>query len=134
MYGRSCMVVGYPRIPFSSVRTLCSFRFLRLLPVLLATLEYLEMSCLLRKELFGRANEAGGALLLDLVLLDQGSLLGLDNAGTGLGASSRGPLDMLAKRREAKRARRLLPGDRGRLGLFDCALGHDECDCDCDCG
>jgi hypothetical protein len=111
--------------------TVCSFRLLRLLLVLLATLEYLEMSCLLGKELFGRADEAGGALLLDLVLLDQRGLLGLDNAGAGLGASSRRPLDMLAKRRAAKRARRLLPGGRGRLGLFDCALGHDESDCNC---
>ena len=109
----------------------CSFRLLRLLLVLLATFEDLEMSGLLGKKLFGRANEAGGAFLLDLVLLDQRRLLGLDNAGAGLGASSRRPLDVLAERRAAKRARRLLPGGRGRLGLFDCALSHDECDCDC---
>ena len=126
-----CMVVGSPHIPLSSIMAVCSFRLLRLLLVLLATFEDLEMSGLLGKKLFGRANEAGGAFLLDLVLLDQRRLLGLDNAGAGLGASSRRPLDVLAERRAAKRARRLLPGGRGRLGLFDCALSHDECDCDC---
>ena len=46
------------------------------------------MTSLLGEEFLGRANESGGALLLDLLLLNELRLLGLDDLcarpGTGL--------------------------------------------------
>lgn len=44
------------------------------------------MARLLGKELFGSRNEACGALLLDLVLLDEVGFLRLDNLLPGPGA------------------------------------------------
>lgn len=66
------LVTGLPLIPLSS-------------------LEYLEMPRLLRKHLLCVAHEPGAALVLDLVLCDDGRFLGLDDAGAGLFARDRGP-------------------------------------------
>ena len=66
------LVTGLPLIPLSS-------------------LEYLQMPRLLRKHLLCIAYEPGAALVLDLVLCDDGRFLGLDDAGAGLFARDRGP-------------------------------------------
>ncbi|KAH5170360.1 hypothetical protein HBI38_007360 [Parastagonospora nodorum] len=55
-----------------------SFRLLRLLLVLLSALQQLEMPSLLCHEFLGLSNKAGRALVLDLVLLNERSLLRLD--------------------------------------------------------
>lgn len=74
------------------IRTLDSFALRALLLVLLSAPQYFQVAGFLCEELFGRADEAGGALLLDLVLLDQARFLGLDNLlsrpGTGLRRSA----------------------------------------------
>lgn len=50
------------------------------------------MASLLGKELFGRSNEAGGALLFDLVLRNQARFLGLDDLLSRPGAGLRRPV------------------------------------------
>lgn len=64
-----------------------SFALCALLLVFLPTSQYLQMASLLGQELLGLANEAGGALLLDLVLLDETGFLRLDDLLARPGAS-----------------------------------------------
>jgi hypothetical protein len=75
-----------------------SFRLRALLLVLLPSSQYLQMASFLGEELLGCANEAGGALLLDLVLLDQACFLGLDDLLSRPGAALRRPASMVSER------------------------------------
>lgn len=70
-----------------------SFSLRALLLVLLSSPQHLQVTCLLGEELLRGAHEASGALLLDLVLLDQGRLLGLDDLLSRPGTSLRGPAE-----------------------------------------
>jgi hypothetical protein len=56
------------------------------------------MACFLGEELLGRANEAGGALLLDFVLRDQTCFLGLDDLLSRPGTRLRGPVATVSER------------------------------------
>lgn len=55
------------------------------------------MASFLGEELFGGANQTSGALLLDLILLDQAGFLRLDNLLSGSGAGLRGPATTFSK-------------------------------------
>jgi hypothetical protein len=56
------------------------------------------MASFLGEEFLGRANEAGGALLLDLVLRDQARFLGLDDLLTRPGTRLRRPVSTVSER------------------------------------
>ena len=55
------------------------------------------MASFLGEELLGRTNEAGGALLLDLVLRDQACFLGLDDLLSRPGTRLRGPVSTVSE-------------------------------------
>lgn len=74
-----------------------SFLLRALLLVLFSTPQYFQVACLLSKELLGRSDKTSSALLLDLILLDQARLLGLDDLLSGPGAGLRGPADTFSE-------------------------------------
>lgn len=80
---REIIMDAFPSFSTPMLSKQGSFRLLRLLLIFLSALQQLEMPSLLRHEFFGLSNEAGRALMLDLVLLDERSLLRLDYACTG---------------------------------------------------
>ena len=81
------------RIP---IKVFSSFALCALLLVLLSTPQYLQMASFLGEELFGRGDEAGGALLFDLVLLDQTGFLGLDDLLSRPGTRLGGPVQVVS--------------------------------------
>ena len=84
------------RYRFREVRISTTLLLVTGLPLIpLSSLEYLKMPRLLRKHLLCISYEPRAALVLDLVLCDNGRFLGLDDAGAGLFARDRGPRDQM---------------------------------------
>lgn len=86
--GLLCISCSYRRRD-RALRVCCSsFRLLWLRLVPLASLQHLEMARLLGEKLLSLSNEPRAALLLDLVLRDDGRFLRLDYAGAAASPSS----------------------------------------------
>ena len=101
-----------------------SFALRAILLVLLSTSQDLQMTSFLGEELFGRANEAGGALLLYFLLLNELRLLGLNDLRARPGTSLRGPAKVSVMLCDAKGSTDRLSRRRSGLRLLDCALCH----------